>query len=342
MLQLLLERGQSYEDIASLLDVDVDEVRSRARAALAELSGQDPDGNVELTDYMLGQADPIGRADAVRHLQSDPDALSLASDLEAKLRMIAPQAQLPQLPRQRSGRGGRLRRRREPAPASAGDAAPSDEAAAPPGGRLGGTLSRSQQRMILVFGLIAVLAIAGVLAVTGAFSGGGEESSSAGTTTSSTSTSTGNDQVVADVGLKPQGGSDAKGKATFGIASGDQAYLQLDLENVSPSPQGRTYVLWLLLSPNQGYPLSPLEIGQNGTFSDRFPIPQFAVPIASRARFVDVSLTENAKLQQQLPKAVKQGNPLLTYSGESIARGAIPASQRNAQGAQGGQANPGG
>ena len=46
-----------------------DEVRSRARSALREIGGADPDAQVGLSDYLLGQADPIGRADAVRHLQ---------------------------------------------------------------------------------------------------------------------------------------------------------------------------------------------------------------------------------------------------------------------------------
>src|ERR671916_1661587 len=95
MLQLLLERGQSYDDIASVLGVSSDEVRERARAALRELGGADPDAEVGLTDYLLGQADPIGRADAVRHLQADPDALALAEELEAKLRLLAPDADLP-------------------------------------------------------------------------------------------------------------------------------------------------------------------------------------------------------------------------------------------------------
>ena len=73
MLQLLLEGGQSYADIGSLLGIDADEVRSRARAALTEIGGADPDAKVGLTDYLLGQADPIGRADAARQLQHDPD-----------------------------------------------------------------------------------------------------------------------------------------------------------------------------------------------------------------------------------------------------------------------------
>src|ERR671910_2050343 len=98
MLQLILERGQSYADIAGVLGVGVEEVRSRARGALRDLSGTDPDAQVGLTDYLLGQADPIGRADAVRHLQSDPEANALAGRLVAQLRLLAPKAELPEIP----------------------------------------------------------------------------------------------------------------------------------------------------------------------------------------------------------------------------------------------------
>ena len=63
MLPLLLERGQTYEDIASLLGVEREDAKARARAALTELAGEDPDSEVGVSDYLLGQADPIGRAD---------------------------------------------------------------------------------------------------------------------------------------------------------------------------------------------------------------------------------------------------------------------------------------
>src|ERR671918_2355993 len=121
MLQLLLERGQSYDDLASVLGVGVDEVRTRARAALTELAGgADPDAEVGLTDYLLGQADPIGRADAVRHLQADPEANAMASRLVSQLRLLAPGAELPEIPAPREPRGP-LRRRKQPAaPARAG------------------------------------------------------------------------------------------------------------------------------------------------------------------------------------------------------------------------------
>ena len=104
MLQLLLEGGQGYDDIGSLLGIAPDEVRERARSALREIGGSDPDTQVGLSDYLLGQADPIGRADAVRQLQSDPEANALAQRLVQNLRLLAPNAQLPEIPEPRGGR----------------------------------------------------------------------------------------------------------------------------------------------------------------------------------------------------------------------------------------------
>src|SRR3954451_11985774 len=101
LLQLLCERGQSYEDISGLLDVPPDAVRDRARAALKEIGGSDPDADVGLTDYLLGQADPIGRADGVRHLQANPGALALAGRIQEGLLAIAPDAKHPKLPEPR-------------------------------------------------------------------------------------------------------------------------------------------------------------------------------------------------------------------------------------------------
>src|SRR5215212_9849199 len=106
MIQLLLEGGQSYEDIGSLLGIAPDEVRARARSALREIGGADPDAQVGLSDYLLGQADPIGRADVVRQLQADPDANALAQRLVQNLKLLAPKAELPEIPEPRGGRRG--------------------------------------------------------------------------------------------------------------------------------------------------------------------------------------------------------------------------------------------
>ncbi|MGH2955217.1 MAG: hypothetical protein ACRDK9_14625, partial [Solirubrobacterales bacterium] len=114
MLQLLLERGRGYPELATMLGVDETEVRARARAALTELAGADPDRAVALTDYLLGQADPIGRADAVRHLRESPDDYRLAEEVLGDLRATFPGAELPRLPGE--PRPGRFLRRPPAAP----------------------------------------------------------------------------------------------------------------------------------------------------------------------------------------------------------------------------------
>ena len=178
MLQLLLERGQSYDDLASILGVGPDEVRTRARTALTDLAGADPDRNVALTDYLLGQADPIDRADAVRHLKDDPEDLALVTELAQKLRLVAPEAELPRLPgedRQPRPRGSTRRRlpkplkKLAPAPKESADGEPS-----PPRT----TLSRRQTQGIVVAACATVLVAVGVLAIAGVFNSSSSGSSS--------------------------------------------------------------------------------------------------------------------------------------------------------------------
>ena len=185
MLQLLLERGQSYDDLASILGVEPDEVRVRARAALTELGGTDPDRHVALTDYLLGQADPIDRADVVRHLKDDPEDLALVTEVSQKLRLVAPQADLPRLPgEERQARPRRPARERVPGPLRklmpAGGSR--DRAEAEPGAPRP-TLTRRQTQGIVVAGCAAVLVAVGALAIAGVFSG---DSADSATTTSTT------------------------------------------------------------------------------------------------------------------------------------------------------------
>jgi hypothetical protein len=188
MLQLLLERGQSYDDLASILGVEPAEVRARARAALKELAGSDPDRNVALTDYLLGQADPIDRADAVRHLKDDPGDLELVTELAQKLRLIAPEAELPRLPgEERQPRPRRASRERVPGPLRKlmpKPKEPTTKAGEAPPRRT--TLTRRQTQGIVVASCAAVLVAVGALAITGVFSGD-SEGSTAPTTSTTTS-----------------------------------------------------------------------------------------------------------------------------------------------------------
>lgn len=320
MLQLLLERGQSYEDIASLLGGSRDDVRRRARAALEELGGQDPDREVGLTDYMLGQADPIGRADAVRHLQSDPGSLALAEDLSTKLRLIAPQGTLPDLPQPK----GRRR-------AAAGDGAP--DAGGP--GREPASERRSpladvsprQARLFAAIGASALILLFVILAVAGVFGGGDEESASSGeaTTASDEAGSTVTDEVARIV-MQPQGNSDASGEAVIGLANETQPFVDLDLRNLPEVSNSEAYIFWFLLSRDSGFPLpGALPVSEDGTIQDRLAIPSQTLGFVVQSRFLAVSIVDRQDLADEINRAIEDRAGELPFSGEPVLLGEIPA-----------------
>jgi hypothetical protein len=331
-LQLLLERGQAYGDLANLLGQDEAEVRARARAALTELGGADPDRHVGLTDYLLGQADPIGRADASRHLREDPADHELATDLSLKLRVLFPAAELPRLPGEPRS-GGLLRRK----PAKAADQA--SESAAPHAARLSG-LSHSQTRLIVILSSAAILLLAIVLGLTGAFSGG-DGGATAGVTTSTgadgstTTTGTSADQQLQRVPLAPVSGGNASGEAVFGLATGDQPFIDVSLTGLDPAPNGKTYVIWLMLTNTQGYPISPIAMDQNGSYQNRFPIPSAVLPVVARITHVDVSIAPVKKIQSVVRDAIKNTALVIDEPGEVVLQGQIPKASGQGQGGSG-------
>ena len=305
-LQLLLERGQSYSDLATVLGIEEAEVRARARAALTELGGSDPDRNVAITDYLLGQADPIGRADASRHLRADPADHELAALVIERLGDMYPDAELPRLPGQ--PRPPRARRRR-PEREGAGGAFP------------GAGLSPAQLRVIVISGCAAVLLLAVVLGVTGAFGGGGDDDSGAAATTTTAAAA---DEQLSRVALKPADGGDASGEAVFGLATGDQPYVELAIRGLDPAPEDRTYVVWLILEDKQGYPLSPITLSREGTFSDRFPIPSAVLPVVARVQSVEVSIAPVTTIRKLVRNAIQNTSLILTDPGETVLSGEIP------------------
>ncbi len=326
-LQLLLERGQSYTDLAQLLGQGTDEVRSRARAALTELGGADPDRNVGLTDYLLGQADPIGRADAVRHLRDDPADHRLAVELCETLRAMYPAAELPRLPGEPRS-GGRRRRPQQPAEAGA--------ESTPRRSPLAG-LTQSQTRVIAIAGVAGVLLLAVVLGIAGAFGGGGDDEPSAAVSTGTSTTAAADDEQVQNVTLEAVDGGDATGEAVFGLASGDQAFVDVTIDGLDPAPSDQTYVIWLMLTGDQGYPLAPITVSENGSFQNRFSIPGAVLPVVARVRFVDVSIAPVKTVQKLVRDAIENTALVIKEPGEVILRGEIPkASGQGGSGGDGG------
>ncbi len=320
MLQLLLERGQSYDDLAELLGIERAEVRRRARAAMTELGGRDPDEDIALTDYLLGEADPIARADVVRQLGSDPESLGLARELSAKLQLVAPDADLPELPKGKGPSTG--------PPKITGEG----------GGSTGPlrNVSQKQARIWAALAAGAVLLVVVVLAIAGVFGGDDEPSDPAAATTAETTP--GETEAGTPIVLEPQQrGSDAAGLATLGFSGdSDQPAMDLQLEGLPPAPKDQAYILWFLTDDENGFPLpAPLPVAEDGSFSERFALAEVLLAILGATKQLDVGLVDLKDLQTDLTTAVEGGQDTLPYQGESILRGELPEVQGGG-GAQGG------
>jgi len=308
LLQLLCERGQSYEDIAGLLGGSPDDVRARARAALREIGGADPDADVALTDYLLGQADPIGRADAIRHMQSDPEALDLAQRIQAALAVVVPGAEQPKLPEPRgSRRKAALPGSSEPAP---GGPRPSPD----------GEASRRRRGLIAGLGAAGLALVVAILLLAGVFSASDGSDATTATTPAAT-------ERLAEVPLEPTGGSGVAGSVTFGVANGEQVYADVDVDGLDPKPsKGTANLLWLMIGEGGGFPLqTPLVPDGNGSFSGRIAIPNaIAFTVGRQADSLKVSTTPLDTIRSAAERAIEQQVPIIPFVGDELASGKIP------------------
>jgi hypothetical protein len=118
----------------------------------------------------------------------------------------------------------------------------------------------------------------------------------------------------------------------FGLATGDQPFVDIRLSGLDPAPQGRTYVVWLLLTENRGYPLAPITVSEQGSFQDRFPIPATVLPLIARVQFVDISIAEDRELARLIAAAQQRasrpnasiGDLLLEKPGDTVLEGRVP------------------
>jgi hypothetical protein len=347
MLQLLLS-GQSYDDIGSLLGIGTDEVRSRARSALGEIGGADPDAQVGLSDYLLGQADPIGRADAVRHLQSDPEANALAQRLVQNLRLLAPSAELPEIP---EPRGGRRAPAPPPPPAAPGQMppAPAQAPAAPPAPQSPGLASRvagvfssmgglsGKRRTQFLVGMAGVLALVIVVIVV-ATSGGSSDGSTGDCAPLNTAdqaqqagiptmklTATG---AAADADCPPSGQITlgAQQQAANNKNQTPSFALTANAVRLPPSANGERYLLWLYKSDTQSLPLGQETVDDSGNLTGGVPLiaqQVLLLPAFDSIRISKVTSTEAQQIQQSLQQQGKKATGVVQFVGQPVLQGDI-------------------
>lgn len=308
LLQLLLGRGKSYSDISGLLGIDESEVRDRAHRALTEINGSDPDRQLNLTDYLLGQSDPIARADVARGLTDNPEAADTASNLCDQLRLLAPGADLPTIAGGKVTPGKRGLTSRSPASRSKAGSDGESRPSAP--------LTGPQRRLIAVLLLAALVVTVLILILTGAIGGNDDGSGEP-------SGGTQDAQAI----LLPVGKQTGTGRVELG-KSEDQFAARLEFSNLAPNTKGESYVLWTSGSVG-AFPLDETVVDKTGAISKTVVIPavvlcSIATDIFPEFKLSRVSPSDRRAILQQTNQAVAgKQDSLPDYKGKTVFAGPV-------------------
>jgi len=328
VLQLVLQRGRSYDEIARLLSIDRAAVRTRALAAFNALGPQTripPERRALITDYLLGQLPPRVSDETRARLAESPSERAWARVVASELAPIASSA-LPEIPTAPAPE--ELASPEPPPPAAAAGPAhpePSPSPSPSPSGH--GEPKAPRQRRISRFGgivLIAGAVIVVLIVVIAVIASGGSSrtssSSSSSSKTDSTSTAAASAsastpavtttstaaKVVAQINLLPP----TPGTKTAGIAEvlkeGATDGIAIVAQNVPPNTTHppNAYAVWLYNSPTDAVRLGFVNpaVGQTGKLSTAGALP------ANAAHYKELIITVETTSAPKTPgKIILQG-----------------------------------
>ena len=281
VLELVLRRGRSYDQIAELLSIDRAGVRERALAALDALgprTGVAAERRALITDYLLG-ALPARVADDVReHLADNPSERAWARVVASELQSVA-SGPLPEIPVDAGPRD------EEPAAADAAYEAEEEperparrprERPAPRSKPAGQRTSRTGGAVLLAAGAAVVIAVVLVLVLSGGSSKKPSTAASAGTPTTpsgatgatgATGASGKTPQVIAQINLNPPSGGAAKGIAEV-LREQGKTGIAIVAQGLTPNTKKppNAYAVWLYNSPTDSRILGFVNpgVGTNG------------------------------------------------------------------------------
>jgi Sigma-70, region 4 len=303
VLQLVLHRGRSYDDIAKLLSIDRAAVRQRALAALDALgpqTGVPPERRALITDYLLGQLPPQVAESTRERLAESPPERAWARVVASELAPLA-SGPLPEIPSdtvrrepayEAVGAAPETGERAEPAPARA---APAPGQAEPTGARKAEPRAdRRSSRLggAVVLGLVGVAVVVVILLI---ISGGSSSkkntaastpaasstpaATATSTTNASSTTSSTATRVVGQINLAPPtaGSTKTKGIAEV-LKQGSTDGVAIVAQDVPPNTKHDTYAVWLYNSPSDARILGFVNpgVGSNGRLSTVGPLPSNA------------------------------------------------------------------
>ncbi len=309
VLQLVLQRGRSYDEIAKLLSIDRAAVRQRALHALDRLgpqTGIDDQHRALITDYLLGQLPPAVAQQTRDRLASSPSERAWARVVASELMPLASEP-LPEIPvdsgttaaaAEPAAAHAPVAAVTEEAPAAAARTAPGASSPAPRSSRVGG--------MILIgVAAVAAIVVAVVLITQGgsskspAASGASTPSAAASSTTTTHSTGSASAHVVAQINLTaPKSGSKAAGIAEV-LKEGVNSGIAIVADHVTPNTTKppNAYAVWLYNSSTDAQLLGFVNpgVGKNGRLSTAGGLP------ANAAHFHQLVITLETKADPKTP-----------------------------------------
>ncbi len=302
VLQLVLQRGRTYDDIAGMLSINRAGVRERALAAFDALgpqTGVPPERRALITDYLLGQLPPKVSESTRARLAESPAERAWARVIASELGQISSKP-LPEIPvesavaappepdiaheppaaatpkRKRERQPLFLGRRRSGAPPPPG--APEPTAASTPRPPAGGDPQRPASRrggaLLLIAGGLVVLIVVIIIIVSGGSSKNHSSTTSSSTaasvsssaSASTTASTTASATPIASITLAPtSAGSKAKGVAII-VRQGTATGIVIQATGVVPNTKHNAYAVWLYNSPTDAHILGFVNpgVGANG------------------------------------------------------------------------------
>jgi hypothetical protein len=233
ILQLLLKRGKSYEEIATLLKSDATAVQGRAHDAVAALGPERPDigdeRRNEIADYLLGQQTASRRAATREYLQDSAQGRTWARSVGGALRPLGGDAlpEIPSEPAEVDMAFEALDRRTE---------------------RQQEVARSSQLGTKILFGAIGLAVAVGLILALGIFNGDDKPSTSTVTRTTPPSEEP---TVIAAGNLRAANNSGASAQtAIVNYPKTNRYKLLVAIKKLAVPPDGSAYGVWLYYAPD--------------------------------------------------------------------------------------------
>ena len=310
IVELVVQRGRSYETLAEVLQVPQARVRELAREALTELSPRtasrvDVDHRGQVADYLMRQQSPDEERATRDYLKQSESARAWALSLLDSLDPLYANGAAPSVPEptaaapaataetveERLRTRERERARKDPVAAKPEEEeeAPEEEEPKPKREELSPEAQSALRRRRLLGGLAGLAILVGIvvaiLAIAGVFSSDNKKSSSSSSASSTTSTTstTGTSttpgqapvQVVGGIALNPIGKNNSSQGVAYIVQQGNQRYVVIQAK-VPPLPNNQkvaAYEVWLYNSNRDARSLGAQYTNAQGVLQGRAPLP---------------------------------------------------------------------